>query len=204
MVPALRYVAAVMLSALAGCSRLESADEVYPYTELVMPIGTTVTAVNPNGKIVITAKSKEFRRYRWRDRDATYGLSPRPRRWYGSLGSYAASATLIGLGWVEDANLEEMQMHFPDERAAVDWLTASQGPPRRVVWNSSGLAVGYGEVAERNQLDVDVIQICIRGRKPLHLKGSDDRNVTITGPDGRSTTTLPCVNPGPVDNTGPS
>ena len=93
-------------------------------------------------------------------------------------------------------------MHFPDQRAAVDFLRASQGPPRRFVWNSSGLAVGYGEVPERDQLDADVIQICIRGRKPAHLSGAVG-NVTIAGSDGRSATTLPCANPGPVNNTGP-
>jgi hypothetical protein len=199
-----RYVATATLLALASCSRLESTDQVYPYTELVMPIGTTVSAVNPNGTILVTATSTEFRRYRWRDREATWGMSPRPQRWYGSLGIYAASATLIGFGWVEDANLEEAQFHFADERTAVDWLKASQGSPRRMVWNNAGLAVGYGEVEARNQLDVDVLQICIRGRKPTHLSGAVDRNVRITGPNGRSATTFRCTNPGPVNNNGPS
>jgi hypothetical protein len=125
------------------------------------------------------------------------------RRWYGSLGIYAASATLVGLGWLEDANIEEAQIHFSDEAAALLWLTEGKGPPRRVVWNSSGLAVGYGEVSERNQLDVDVFQICIRGRKPTHLSGAAG-GVSIAGSDGRLTHTFPCTNPGPVDNTGPS
>jgi hypothetical protein len=170
-----------MLLALVSCSRLESTDEPYLYTELVMPVGTTVSAVNPNGKILIMATSIEFRRYRWRDRDATRGLSPRPSRRYGMLGIYTASATLSGPGRLEDASLEESQMHFPDERTAVDFLRASQGPPRRFVWSRSGLAVGYGEVAERNQLDVAVRQICIRGRKPARLSGAAG-NVSITGP----------------------
>ena len=192
-------IAIALLVVGPTCSRLESNDQVYPYTEMVIPIGDTVSAINPNGKIVVTAKSTTFRRYRWDDGDATSGLNPRPRRWYGSLGIYKVRNMFFG----QSANFEEAQIHFPDERSALRWLTAGQDPPLNVVWNKSGLMVGFDHTPAFNQIDVDVMQVCIRGRKPNHLSGAVD-GVTITGPDGRPVSTLPCANPGPVYNDGPS
>ncbi len=185
-----------------SCARLESDDVLYPYTETVIPIGATVSATNSNGTILITATSPAFRRYRWRGRDVTYGLAPRSERWYGSLGIYSANAYLFGRWWSERGVFEEAQMHFPDDKSARRWL--AEQPPRWVSWTRSGLFVYYGEVAARDQLNADVLQICIHGRKPTHLDRANDRNITITGRDGRPVPTLPCRNPGRVNNDGPS
>jgi hypothetical protein len=197
-----RIAVLVMLLATPSCSRLESTDQAYPYTEMVIPIGATISAINPYGNVLITATSTTLRRYRWRDWDVAVGLVARLRRWYGSLGLYRASNKLFD--WSKSGNLEEAQMHFPDERAAIRWLTAGQGTPPEVVWNDTGLAVDLGDVVSNNELDVDVFQVCIRGQKPKHLGGAIDGKVSITGEDGRPVSTLRCTNPGPVTNDVPS
>jgi hypothetical protein len=177
----------------------ESNDVIMPYTELVMPVGSTVRATNANGTISIFAKSTEYRIYRWNGREATVGLTPRgPNRWYGSLGIYALDADRSGPGWSERIQPEEYQIHFEDLSSAQSWLKESDAGPIHSIWNNTGLHVAYSEFD--GQLHIRVAQVCIRGKKPLHVPGADDRRVTIVGKDGRPTSTLPCRNPGKVDN----
>ena len=191
----------LLASTVVSCGRTfaDSNDVIMPYTEMVMPIGSTVRATNANGAISIFAKSTEYRIYRWNGREATVGLIPRgPNRWYGSLGIFALDADRSGPGWSERIQPEEYQIHFDALSAAQQWLDMKHGPPMRSVWNSSGLDVGYSEWD--GQMHIEVAQVCIRGKKPMHLRGADDSHVTIVGKDGRPISTLPCRNPGKVDN----
>lgn len=192
-------LAAILLVA-PSCVHRDSVESAYPYTEMVIPVGATVTAVNANGKMLITATSITRRRYRWDDRDGSYALIPRIHRWYGSLGLYVSSAPMQGPGWSIDGVLTEYQIHFADALSAGRWLTAGAESPERLVWNSTGLAVAFQELPSRGQLDVDVLQVCIRGKKPQHLSGADDRSISITGADGRPAHTLTCADPGTVNN----
>lgn len=184
-----------------SCARLfaDSDDVIMPYTELVMPIGSTVKAANANGTISIFAKSTEYRIYRWNGRETTIGMTPRgPNRWYGSLGIYALDADRSGPGWSERIQPEEYQLHFDDLAAALRWLDGDHSPPMSSVWNDSGLRVGYSEFD--GQMHIRVAQVCIRGKKPTHLRGAENRHVTIVDKAGRPISTLPCRNPGKVDN----
>jgi len=191
----------LLTSTVASCGPgfSESNDVIMPYTELVMPIGSTVRATNENGTISIFAKSTEYRVYRWNGREATVGMTPRgPNRWYGSLGIYGLDADRSGPGWSERIQPEEYQLHFDDLAAALRWLDGDHSPPMWSVWNDSGLRVGYSEWD--GQMHIRVAQVCIRGKKPVHLRGAENRHVTIVGKDGRPISTLPCRNPGKVDN----
>lgn len=177
---------------------MSDSDTVYPYTELVMPVGTTITVTNENGKASVVAVSPLHRRYRWRDRVATSGLRSRTFRFYGSLGAYKVNAEFIGFLWLEQAQLSEFQIHFADAKDAQPWLAGSRGPPRHAVWNDAGLVADYSE--DDGQLTIDVVQVCIAGKKPTHLSGARNEDVSIVGADGKPGSTLPCRNPGRVDN----
>ena len=74
-------------------------------------------------------------------------------------------------GWSVEGVLTEYQIHFSDDLSAVRWLTANAQSPDRLVWGSTGLSVAFIEIRSRGQLDVDVVQVCIRGKKPQHLSG---------------------------------
>lgn len=195
-----RLATLAVLLVAPSCVHREPEGFVFPYTERVIPVGATVAATTANGTMLITASSTTRRRYRWGNRDGSYALMPRVSRWYGSLGLYVSSAPMRGPGWSVDGVLTEYQIHFRDDLSAVRWLTANARSPDRLVWGSTGLSVAFIEIPSRGQLDVDVVQVCIRGKKPQHLSGADDRNISISGADGRPTHTLPCANPGPVNN----
>jgi hypothetical protein len=77
--------------------------------------------------------------------------------------------------------VEEGQQHFETEAAAMEWLQ-SQDDWMPHVYRNDGLVVGWRTVIpDRKQLNVDVWQLLIAGRRPTSLDGADDSAITVKG-----------------------
>jgi hypothetical protein len=97
-------------------------------------------------------------------------------RWDGSLGLIYPG---MGSHWfptrdgISRGVLEEGQQHFQNIEEAMNWLN-KQKDIFPLVYSDDGLVVSYAKFLPREQLNVDVWQILINGKKPEHLIGNNN------------------------------
>ena len=169
-----------LLLYLPGCKK-----EKYVQNEIVMSPGMIITASTPTGVISIRAGEGLTRYYTWEGATRSVEMDSRGERWYGSLGLYYPGP---GDHWKEHSGitrgvLEEGQQHFKTPQEALLWLrerSQEWTPPFPYVYTSNGLVVGWSKTLPRRQLNVEVWQIYIDGKKPLMLPGSQNQNIHVT------------------------
>lgn len=149
--------------------------------ELVMQPGTTITARTKVGQVSIKAEAGLKRSYTWEGATRVVTLLPRVERWQGGLGAYFPGP---GEHWKEHHGitrgvLEEGVQHFDTEQQALVWIR-EQSEYYPTVFRDDGLVVSFDKVLERRQLNVEVWQILIGGRKPNKLAGSRNGAITVT------------------------
>ena len=147
--------------------------------EVVMAPKTSIIAETPQGAITITAGQGLKRSYTWDGATRSVEMWPREKRWYGSLGLYYPGP---GNHWTTHQGIsrgvvEEGQQHFKTVEDAMKWIADQTWAP--LVYRDDGLAVGMRKELSRAQLNVDVWQIYINGRKPDKLPGSQDDKIVV-------------------------
>jgi hypothetical protein len=158
--------------------------------EVVMSPGMRITATTPMGTIAITAVDELSRSYTWEGATRAVEMSPRVARWYGSLGLFNPGA---GEHWRDHHGItrcvtEEGQQHFKTVEEALKWIKERDWMP--FVYRDDGLMVGWGKRLPRKQLNVEVWQILIDGKKPKRLPGSQDGKIVV---ETVETETVPLV-----------
>jgi hypothetical protein len=153
-------------------------------TEFAMVPGQTITATTSVGTIQIRADDWLRRSYTWEGATRSVKMWPRDERWYGSLGVYYPGP---GRHWEEHHGVtrgcvEEGQQHFHSVKAAMAWLSKPAQNWMPYVYRNDGLMVGWTKVLEREQLNVDVWQILINGKKPTSLPGATDAAIRVSTP----------------------
>ena len=108
-------------------------------------------------------------------------LWPRKQRWYGSLGIYYPGP---GEHWKSNGGitrgvLEEGVLWFKTLDAALDWVKRSRSMGLAVVYTDDGLLIEFGKTPARKQINVNVWQIMIDGKKPRSLPGSQNDRITV-------------------------
>jgi hypothetical protein len=147
--------------------------------ETVMPPNSSIAATTETGTIIIKSGNGLKRYYTWDGITRYIVMWPRYERWYGSMGIYYPGP---GSHWlpkhkgISRGVLEEGQQHFNTIEDAMNWikLQKSHNP---VVYRDDGLFVEYGKKLDREQLDVDVWQLFINGKKPYKLQGSNNKAI---------------------------
>jgi hypothetical protein len=153
--------------------------------EIVMPPNATITAETQAGKIIIKSGKGLKRYYTWENATRSVVMWPRAERWYGSLGLYYPGP---GSHWLPKHNgisrgvLEEGRQYFTSEKEATEWIN-QQMKWFPTVYRDDGLLVGFGKSLEREQLDVNVWQLFIDGKKPFKLDGSNNKAITTSWDD---------------------
>jgi ankyrin repeat protein len=148
--------------------------------EIVMSPGMVITATTPAGTIVVTAVDDLTRSYSWEGATRSVEMWPREERWYGSLGLYYPGP---GDHWkahngITRGVLEEGQQHFKTVEEALQWIHSRTWMP--YVYRDDGLVVGWSKTLPRRQLNVEVWQILINGKKPHRLPGSQDSKIVVS------------------------
>jgi len=146
-------------------------------TEVAMPDGMKIRATTKVGTIEIEAGPMSKRSYTWEGATRSVIMEPRGERWYGSKGLYYPGP---GDHWephngITRGVVEEGQQHFQTVDAAIKWLKERMWQP--YVYRDDGLVVMWGKSPERHQLDVEVWQILINGKKPTKLPGSNNEAI---------------------------
>jgi hypothetical protein len=150
--------------------------------EVVMTPGMKITATTTAGKITINAGKGLKRSYTWEGATRSVEMEPREERWYGSLGLYFPGP---GEHWKNHKGItrgvvEEGQQHFKTTDEALKWLGERKWMP--YVYRDDGLVVGWNKTPARRQLNVEVWQILINGKKPTKLRGSQDDKIKVEVP----------------------
>ena len=149
--------------------------------ELVMTPGMSITARTKTGTITVTAGRGLKRTYTWEGASRAVTLWPRSERWYGSLGAYYPAPFEP---WREHHGItrgvvEEGQQHFDSEHGALAWIREQSGY-YPTVYRDDGLVVSYGKVLERRQINVEIFQLFVHGRKPHRLPGSQNTAIQVS------------------------
>jgi len=148
--------------------------------------GMSITAETSAGLVMITANDDLERTYTWEGASRSVRLWPREQSWYGSVGAYYPGP---GNHW-KDHNgitrgvLEEGQQHFHNTEDAVAWIR-QPWHDMKSVYRDDGLFVLFCKTPQRSQLNVDVIQILVDGKKPTSLPGSQNSTITVKGGEPR-------------------
>jgi hypothetical protein len=167
------------------------ADKPRLANEIVMVPGMEISATNELGKITIVAGPDLQRTYRWESCEGSLEMVPRRKRWYGSLGIYypGPGDHWKECGGITRAVVEECWWHHDSVEAALKEIrNADEGynsyngnkkSIRYYVYTDDGLVVMWSKTPERKQLNVEVRQILIDGRKPTRMPGSHNENFAI-------------------------
>jgi hypothetical protein len=143
-----------------------------------------ITTETPWGPITVPAPDKYRRTYLWGHCEGSADLTPRTKRWYGSLG---ISFPGPGFHWPEcegvaRAVVEEGQQHFDTAAEAINWLKTRNRDEMPFVYRNDGLVIGWDTVIpNRKQINVEVWQIIVAGKKPTTLAGACETCITATG-----------------------
>ena len=98
----------------------------------------------------------------------------------GSLGIYypgPGNTWWFSCGGVKRAVVQEGIQDFANEEAIQTWLEEQDWI--HPVHNNHGLVVGWGKTELRDQINVEVWQLLIQGKKPGRLQGSQDSLITV-------------------------
>ncbi|RYD26563.1 MAG: hypothetical protein EOP87_22555 [Verrucomicrobiaceae bacterium] len=152
--------------------------------EMVMVPGMRIETTTAAGKISVAAGKDFLRSYTWEGETRSATLFPRTERWYGSLGAYYPGP---GEHWKEHNGitrgvLQEGQQHFKDANEAQAWIKVQKGY-YPLAYRNDGLMVAFGKVPARKQINVEVWQIFISGKKPVKLEGADDSAIRLIQPE---------------------
>ena len=145
--------------------------------------GMRITAITSEGTILISAGDDYVRTYVWDGVSRSIKMTPRKKRWYGSLGlKYPGYDTWEEHNGITRGVFDEGQMHFDSVEEALGWIHARTWMPH--VYRNDGVVVGWrNNPQESSALRVDVWQIYIRGKKPSSLTGAQDGSIIVERSD---------------------
>ncbi len=159
-----------------------------PEPELVLQEGARLTAKTSSGNVSIVAGRGFDRKYEWDGCSLSANMGARKSRWFGSMGIYdpAGSFGRLGSGCngISRTVVQERQIHFEDRSAAEEWM-ARYRKTAPTVWSDDGLLVQWDLVPGREQINVDLWQICIAGRRPSELSGATNQALELAPISGR-------------------
>lgn len=167
--------------AVTGCAR--SSDT--PVRETVLRPGETIEASNKFGTVRVAYVSPRERKFTWDGQSRTIKMIARPEPFQDELGLYEPAGCfpifcrtprlVVREARHDFQNYEALYAFIYQGSAVMDWA-----------YTSDGLLVGFGRSPEREQINVDVRQLTVRGQKPSALRGARDRNVRLDQNGARS------------------
>jgi hypothetical protein len=184
------------------CSCGNSAHTEAAPSEIVLPIGATVTGPSNEGELRVTAVTPTKREYKWDHKNIAFDLWPRSQRLSGALGMGLPTLPPWGGGGLSHVVLDEFQLHFHSTAAVIRDLKKQntdfpEEPHFATYWTADGLVVQFHFERARDFLALEawVAQYCINGEKPKNLPGATSA-VTLRDANGQRISTLPCAHVG--------
>jgi hypothetical protein len=137
-----------------------------------------VEAVNKNGKVTISYVTAATRKYEWDGKGKVVKMIPRDEPFQGKLGLYQPSESwglnpfevriVAEEAVIDFKNEDEMYAFLRQSDSYLDW-----------VYTTDGLVVGFGKAPSRKQINIDLYQLLVRGKKPIGLKGARQNAIRL-------------------------
>lgn len=136
----------------------------------VLRPGESVAAKTRFGAVTVSYVSPVARRYAWDGRSRTVRLRVRSEPFRGLTGLYDPAEQ-----WAFDPRTRLVLQESVRDFESYDQLYAALREGSAVmdwVYTADGLVVGFGRTADRHQVNIDVFQVLVQGRKPQRLDGA--------------------------------
>jgi hypothetical protein len=150
------------------------------FVGLAMVSGMQIKATNKNGTVIIEYLSPSKRRYIWEGYEEVRVLIPRKRKWLGMLGGYNPATRYFWEFWKPMPRIvaNDSEIHFDNMDELVKFLY--QGSEYYDwTYTDDGLIVGFGHDDTREQVNIDVFQAFVDGKKPDVIDGSRSDNIHV-------------------------
>jgi len=144
----------------------------------VLSPGQSVEASNKNGNVRISYLSPIKRKYEWDRRSRIVKMIAREKPFQGKLGLYEPADSWGLNPFKIRLVVQESVLDFDSIDQIYAFLRQSSAYMDQV-YTSDGLVVGFGRTPARNQIDFDLWQILLRGRKPTDLRGARPNLITL-------------------------
>jgi len=171
------YGCNIISGELAFFENIYRGDPPVPATcKIVMEPNSRITATTSAGTISITSGNGLKRYYSWDGVTRAVVMDP---DYYGAGINYPGP----GYHWwphqgISRGVLGEEQKDFKTIDDALKWLSELTWIPH--VYRDDGLVVGWDKNPSRSQLNVNVWQIYINGKRPIKMLGSQNDKIIVT------------------------
>lgn len=148
-----------------------------PVVDAVLEAHQAIEATNKFGSVRVSYVSPTRRRYEWDGHSRVVNLIVRDRPWMGEQGLYDPAGCFVicrtprlvlGEAVHDFDGYDQVYRFLYQGSGVLDW-----------VYTSDGLVVGFGPSPQRDQINIDVRQITIHGRKPENLRGARDDDIKL-------------------------
>jgi hypothetical protein len=137
-----------------------------------------VEATTDNGRIRISYVAPTKRRYEWDGNTRVVKMIPRQVPFQRKLGLYNPSDSWMRNPLEVRLVVEESILNFENEGEMYAFLRQSSNY-MKWVYTADGLVVGFGETPARNQVNIDLWQLLLRGKRPEALRGAKSDRIII-------------------------
>lgn len=173
----MRTILAVILGGLLlGFGTTAIARDI-PVVDAVLEAHQAIEATNKFGSVRVSYISPTRRRYEWDGRSRGVNLIVRDKPWMGEQGLYDPAdcflicrtpRLVLGEAVHDFDSYEQIYRFLYQGSSVMDW-----------VYTNDGLVVGFGRSPQRDQINIDVRQITIRGQKPENLRGARESDIRL-------------------------
>lgn len=152
-----------------------------PVREVVLHSGESIEATNKFGSVRVTYVSPLKRKFEWDGQSRVVKMVARPKPFLGELGLYDGARCYVVLiplcrtprlvvreAFHDFDSYDQLYVFVREGSAVMDW-----------VYTSDGLLVGFGRSPGREQINIDVRQLTIHGRKPGGLRGARNDDIHL-------------------------
>lgn len=171
----MKLIGLFILTVFIGCHLVAKDTRVIPGA--VLEPGQSIEATNKFGSVKISYVSRTKRRYEWDGQSRVVNLIVRPEPFQGREGMYdPADVWFICLR--TRLVIEEYTINFINQKDLYDYLYQGSAI-MDWVYTSDGLVVGYGLCKSREQVNIDVFQILLNGKKPTNIRGANPDQIRL-------------------------
>ena len=152
-------------------------DSKTPVAGAVLTPGQYVVAANKFGGVRISYVDAITRRYEWQNNSRVVTMKRRPEPFRGKVGMYNPNEgglfdrkqrLLVQEHTINYETEKELYASLYEGSAVMDW-----------VYTEDGLVVGYGIFPDRDQVNLELFQILLRGKKPTGLRGARPDSIRL-------------------------
>lgn len=152
----------------------------YPPRETVLSAGQNISAKNKNGVFNIVYSGSVERTFGWNGHHQRVQMSVRRERFLGMLGIYNPADTIFAIA--PRIVAQEAVRNFSSYKKADAFLRQGSNY-MDWVYTKNGLVAGLGITPARRQVNIDVWQILIQGKKPSNLAGARPDMIVFNNDD---------------------